>query len=58
MSRNRFLGSFSRQRRSSRTTPAGVARGSALQSGSRSRIAASVSDVVSRANGARPVSIS
>ena len=49
MSRSRRFGSFSRQRRSSRRTAAGVAAGRAVQSGSRSRIAAIVSETVSPA---------
>ena len=52
------LRSFSRQRRSSLRTGSGVVWGNAFQSGSLSSIAASVSEIVSPANGGRPVSIS
>ena len=58
MSRSRCFRSFARQRSSSRRTGPGVAAGSADQSGSRSRILAIVSETVSPANAARPVSIS
>ena len=49
MSRRRCFGSFSRQRCSRRRTLAGVACGSAVQSGSRSRMAATRSETVSPA---------
>ena len=55
MSRSRRLASFSRHRFSSRRTSPGVAAGNAVQSGSRSRMAASVSVSVSPANARRPV---
>ncbi len=58
MSRNRRLGSFSRQSRSRRRTCGDAAAGSFVQSGSRSRIAAIVSDDVSPANALRRVNIS
>ena len=51
-------GSFSRQRRSSRRIASGVARRQRRQSGSRVRIAAIVSDIVSPSNARAPVSIS
>ena len=54
MSGSRRFGSFSRQRRSNRRTLDGVCSGSAFQCGSRSRIAAMVSDSVSPVNAARP----
>ena len=49
MSRRRRFGSFSRHRCSSRRMRCGVASGSAFQSGSRSRMAAIVSETVSPA---------
>ena len=58
MSRSRRFGSLSRQRATSRRTAMGVAAGSADQSGSRSRIFASVSVTVSPGNARRPASIS
>ena len=51
-------GSFSRQRRTARRTPAGTVGGKRFQSGARSRMAASVSAVVAAPNAARPVNIS
>ena len=58
MSRRRRFGSFVRQRRRSRRIDGGVAAGSAVQSGSRSRSLAIVSDTVAARNGERAVSIS
>ena len=58
MSRRRRLTLLSRQRSSSRRMGTGVAAGRTDQSGSRSRIAAIVSESVSPANASRPVSIS
>ena len=58
MSLTRCFGSLTRQRSSSRRIGAGVAAGSADQSGSRSRIFAIESDIVSPANATRPVNIS
>jgi len=58
MSRRRRFKSFSMQRRRRRRTPLGVESGRALQSGSRSTMAARVSVGISPAKGARPVSIS
>jgi hypothetical protein len=55
---SRRVRSFSRHRRNKRRIDAGVSAGSVVESGSRSRIAASVSEMVSPANGAHPVSIS
>ena len=58
MSGSRRFGSFSRQRRSNRRTLDGVCSGNAFQFGSRSMIAAMVSDSVSPLNAAWPISIS
>ena len=58
MSRRRLLTSFSRHRRNKWRTLAGVDDGSLRQSGSRSRIAAIVSETVSRWNALWPVSVS
>ena len=58
MSRNRFLGSFSRQRRKSYWTAEGVVVGSVAQSGSFVRIADSTSVIVGPPKGRDPVSIS
>ncbi len=58
MSRSRWFGSFTRQRSRRRRTDAGVAAGSADQSGSLSRIFPIMSDTVSPANMPRPVNIS
>jgi hypothetical protein len=58
MSCRRRFGSFSRQRFSKRTRPAGTVFGRADQSAGRSRIAVGRRDTVSPPNAARPVSIS
>ena len=58
ISLRRCFGSFARQRSRSRRIGAGVAAGNADQSGSRSRIFAIESDIVSPANVTRPASIS
>jgi len=57
-SRSRHFTSFWRDRCSRSRRLPGVSRGNASHSGSRSTTAASVSVIVGRANGARPVSIS
>ena len=56
MSRARFFGSFSRQRRSTRRIAIGVSVGSLLQSGSARRTAASVSETVGPSNNCAPAS--
>ena len=58
ISRTRCREFFSRHRCNRRRAAAGVVSGSAVQSGSRSRIAAIVSETVSPAKACRPVSIS
>ena len=58
MSRQRRFGSFSRQRSSTCRKGGGVAAGSAVQSGDRSRTDASVSEIVAPENARRPVIIS
>ena len=58
ISRSRRFGSFSKAALQQPANGGGVAAGSAVQSGSRSRIAAIVSVIVSPANARRPVSIS
>ena len=58
MSRSRFLRSFARQRSSTRRTLAGRFGGNAVQSGSRLRIVAIVSETVAPANACSPVTIS
>ncbi len=58
MSRRRPFGSFVKQRSRSRRIGSGVVAGSADQSGSRSRILAIESGIVSPGNATRPVTIS